>query len=171
MDSIRAAIDKAQAKCEPSTRRALAEQIGTAETNLSSAYKGTRKLTYAQLVKLCELTGDNALLLYGAQATEFLQVRLQRQAGASSVGAMLSAFLAAVLIAGASGLSPSQASEFSAKNASSVMHIVGVMRQMAERLLGLFRRSRPSRRDAPHRNGRNAQSSPHLVALAQRTFA
>ncbi len=129
----------ARARCEPSTQKRLAEVLGTWPTLLANVAAGQRKLTDEQVRKLAALIEADAGELWELQEVEHVRRKNPFRSGVATIGALLSAFLAAVLLAGGIGLSQSQHTQKSSKSAVDALHIVALVRRMTLWAVGVLK--------------------------------
>lgn len=137
--SLTAALEAGRQACSPPTWRALAAVLDIAAPNLANVKAGSKKLSAEQVQKLAALIEADAAELWELQELEHVRRKNPFRTGIATLGAMLSAFLVAVLLTGANGLSSSQALKNSAKNAVDALHIVALLRRMTLELGRLFK--------------------------------
>lgn len=86
--------------------------------------------------KLANLIEADAAELWDLQEIEHAKKKNPFRQGATSISGLFSLFLVAVLLAGASGLSPSQTTKNGNKSRVDVLHIVAICRQITLWLCG-----------------------------------
>ncbi|MBN8504868.1 MAG: hypothetical protein J0L58_10335 [Burkholderiales bacterium] len=121
------ALEAGRQRCDPATWRALAARLDMQATHLANVKSGAMKMPPTKLEKLAELIEADAGELWELQELEHARRKNPFRRGVAAIGALLGAFTAAVLIAGASGLSRSQADENQQKAGDHALHIVGLM--------------------------------------------
>ncbi len=113
--------------------------LDIAAPNLANVKSGSKKLSPQQVEKLAALIDAEPGELWELQEMEHMRRKNPFRTGFAAIGAIFSAFLAAVLLAGGIGLSSSQQREKSTKKAVDVLHIVAITRQMTMLVVWLLK--------------------------------